>query len=435
MTLLKISTLISLISFNLVSAMNITLVHGDGDTNKIDLVVIGDGYSAQEIKLYTQKVDEMVNYMFTSPKSKPYPRYKNFINVWRIDLVSPQSGVDDPNANIWKNTPLNGHKGCIDWTIQQCQVDWNITHDSIQVATSTKGFKADWFLVFLNMNDATAAAHHSSRGILPVLGTEVHNWHSRQLDIILHEGGHAWHKLADEYHYSEGNTFSGASPNEVNVSLDSMGDKWSHWLDYQAKDMSKVASFEGSKYAEFGIWDPTQGSKMDGGGPFDCHNMNNECGHHAIAVEKIILDIHAITPQILKAPSTGSTVKNGVKLYLSDSLVSKVDWILDGELQRTQGSEFISQNMEPGIYQLQAIIYDEILNHANSDNSTPHPLDLVRKGGNQLKDSLNWNLEVTAFTTAILPKKFIFNSGPLNNTYDIQGRKSPLSEWMIRIVK
>ncbi len=387
---------------NLSYAMEITLVHGDGNTDKVDLVVIGDGYSLSDQDHYANRVDEIVDYMFGSSKMVPYPRYKNFINIWRIDLVSPDSGIDKIDAGIWKNTPLNGHDGCIDYTIQQCQVDWNITHDSIDVITGQKGFDPDWFLVLLNTDGATAAAHYSGRGVLPILGTQVTNWYSRQLDIVFHEAGHAWHRLADEYHYFEGNTFSGGEPSEVNVSLQSDGAKWSHWLGYQSPDMSVVAAYEGSKYAEFGIWDPTQGSKMDGGGVYNCHSMNNDCGHHAIAIEKIIQDIHSISPQVLASPTEGSSVQNTVQLELTDPDVSKVEWYVDGDLQPAGGALFEPSDLMAGSYELTAIVYDEVLSYANSDNASPHLLDRVRQGGDKLKDTLAWNLELTEiFTTSI----------------------------------
>ena len=383
-------------------SMEIHLVHGDGNTAKVDLVIIGDGYSIDDQTHYAQRVHEIINYMFTSPKAEPYPRYQNFINVWRIDLISPESGIDNIEAGIYKNTPLDGHDGCIDYTIQQCQVNWNITHDSIDVITQQKGFTPDWFLVLLNTSDGTAAAHYAWRGTLPILGTQVSDWYSRHLDIVLHEAGHAWHDLADEYHYSEGNTYNGPAPNEVNIGLDSDGSKWSAWLGFQGKDMSTIGSYEGAKYAEFGIWDPTQGSKMDGGGSFDCHNMNNDCGHHAISIEKIIHDIHSIAPQIVKAPSTEQEIIDTLTLELSDSLVSQIEWYVDGEKHNHQRPKFTPHGLLPGDYDLQAIVYDKVLDHAFSNNANPHPLDRVRRGGDLLRDTLSWSLKVTQdFSTAI----------------------------------
>ena len=385
-------------------AMEITLVHGDGNTAKVDLVIIGDGYSLDDQTHYIQRVDEIKNYMFTSPKAVPYPRYQNFINIWRIDLISSESGIDNIEAGIYKNTPLDGHDGCIDYTIQQCQVNWNITHDSIDVITQQKGFTPDWFLVLLNTSDGTAAAHYASRGTLPILGTQVSNWYSRHLDIVLHEAGHAWHNLADEYHYSKGNTYNGREPVEVNIGLDSDGSKWSPWLGFQAKDMSSIGSYEGAKYAEFGIWDPTQGSKMDGGGYFDCHNMGNDCGHHAISIEKIIKDIHSIAPQVLMAPNTEQEVIDTLKIELSDSLVSQIEWYIDGKKHTNQGTQFTPHGLLPGNYDLQAIVYDKVLDHAFSNNVNPHPLDRVRRGGELLRDTLSWSLKVPqTFSTNIHP--------------------------------
>ena len=121
-----------------------------------------------------------------------------------------------------------------------------------------------------------------------------HQLVSRQLDIVFHEAGHACHRLADEYHYSEGNTF------------------------------------------------------------------------------------------------------------LTDPDVSKVEWYVDGDLQPSDGALFEPSDLMAGSYELTAIVYNEVLSYANSDNASPHLLGRVRQGGEKLKDTLAWNLKLTEiFTTSI----------------------------------
>ena len=66
-------------------------------------------------------------------------------------------------------------------------------------------------------------------------------------ELAMHELGHSFSNLADEY---EGNTgaYFGPEPAEVNVTKDAGGAKWSHWLGYEQPGIGTIGAYEGGRY-------------------------------------------------------------------------------------------------------------------------------------------------------------------------------------------
>ena len=223
----------------LASDLSITTERFSAKNNRVNLAIIGDGYQQAELEsLYQPTVRDTLDYFFTHPKSAPYPRYRNFLNIFRIDIPSNDSGVDDLEAGIERDTALGGENGCTDWTIGICGADWALVHEAFDLAEASADFAADWRLVLLNDNSYNAAAHYPADGTLPIYSAHYRGrWDMR--DIALHEGAHAWHYLADEYGGDAG-VYPFAEPSEVNVTTDSSGAKWSEWLEYVMPDGAVV---------------------------------------------------------------------------------------------------------------------------------------------------------------------------------------------------
>ena len=68
--------------------------HGP-DTARWNLVVVGDGYRASELANYHTHVQSFVDELRTTP---PFNELFCGINVYRIDVVSNESGADDPGC-------------------------------------------------------------------------------------------------------------------------------------------------------------------------------------------------------------------------------------------------------------------------------------------------------------------------------------------------
>ena len=91
----------------------VTLVDNGPSSNRVDIVFLGDGYTAADIAAgtYRNHVESMVTHLFADNQD-PYPRYRNFFNVHMVEVVSPQSGIDNPALGISRNTALDATYGC-----------------------------------------------------------------------------------------------------------------------------------------------------------------------------------------------------------------------------------------------------------------------------------------------------------------------------------
>ena len=92
-------------------ASHITIINNGPNSNRVNVVFLGDGYTASEINTtYPAHIVAMTNYMFNPPSvlnSEPYPTYKNYFNVHRINVVSNESGADVPPLGISRDTALD----------------------------------------------------------------------------------------------------------------------------------------------------------------------------------------------------------------------------------------------------------------------------------------------------------------------------------------
>ncbi|MCK5218988.1 hypothetical protein KAR10_05665, partial [bacterium] len=72
----------------------------NGDSNtKIDLTFIGSGFTSAEICDYISKVDQNISKMNTV-NWFAIPSNATLLNVWRVDAISPTSGIDLAEAEI-----------------------------------------------------------------------------------------------------------------------------------------------------------------------------------------------------------------------------------------------------------------------------------------------------------------------------------------------
>ncbi len=83
------------------------VVDNGAHDNRVDIVFLGDGYTASEIAtIYEANIEAMLRHLFDE-REDPFPRYRNFFNVTRIDVISADSGVDEPTEGISRDTALN----------------------------------------------------------------------------------------------------------------------------------------------------------------------------------------------------------------------------------------------------------------------------------------------------------------------------------------
>lgn len=88
----------------------VTTIRDNGDpANRVDFVILGDGYTASEMSKYAADIENMVTNFFSE---EPFKEYQNYFNVHRVDVISNESGADHPELGIYKDTAFDATYNC-----------------------------------------------------------------------------------------------------------------------------------------------------------------------------------------------------------------------------------------------------------------------------------------------------------------------------------
>ncbi|OKI06630.1 hypothetical protein AMK13_17105 [Streptomyces sp. CB02056] len=252
-------------------AQGVAPMRGDGDVTalvrngepaaKLDVVVIGDGYTAQEQDKFradaAQKWREMT-------AVEPYASYRALFNVWAVSAISPESGVTgDPDQGTVRHTALGSYFWC-DGVERLLCVD-----EKAVESYAAKAPQADLVLVVANSAKYGGAGYNDVKSPLGYEGiATVAGGNAKSGQIAVHETGHSLGKLADEYAYDGQGTYQGSEPTEANIStltadrMRQQGTKWSRWLGQASPDGGTVGAYEGGGYYPTGLYRPTENSIM-----------------------------------------------------------------------------------------------------------------------------------------------------------------------------
>ena len=361
----------------------LTTVANNGDSgNRVDVVFIGDGYTADQIDTtYADHIDSAVNYFFGS--KDPFPRYQKFFNLHRIDVISNESGADEPNhadGPINRDTALGasyGWGGSVDRLLY-----FNTGAANTQVNQAVAGTGVD---VDMRIGVVNSSKYGGGGGQWAVYAGA--NGSARE--IAVHEVGHSFARLADEYAYTVGTVHGGGEPSEVNVTADPAGGKWDRWLGYTDPDhpeLGAIGYYEGARYFQEGLYRPTENSLMRSlGRPLD-----------AIGREAFIAKIYDEVDPLDAWMDTGLTLSMSDDIWVDviDEDVINVQWLVDGSDSGLTGSvlDIESLGLASGDYQLTARAYDSLLDSSFSGGS----LDWWRSDTDSLTQTVSWQLTVVA---------------------------------------
>ncbi|MGI9205182.1 MAG: M64 family metallopeptidase, partial [Woeseiaceae bacterium] len=322
----------------------VTTVKNNGDSaNRVDFVILGDGYTAADLATYATDVDNVVLNFFNQ---EPFKEYEDYFNVHRIDVTSNESGIDHPETSTFKDTALNSYYNC--GGIQRL-ICTDYAAVTAVLNSSVNADQRDIVLVLVNDPE-----YGGSGGAYAVAST-----HASVIELVLHELGHSFGLLADEYFTSPPNCSTFSEPPEVNVTLETNRDliKWNNgggpptgWIEQTTPIPTLTGTFggtglfDGGKYCDpgLGMYRSIDNSKMRTLGlPFE--EVNEE--QFVKRIYSFVSPIDTLQP----APSV-STVAFGhseaFTLTTPQPLVNPldIDWRLDGQVVGTGLSLQLTQN-------------------------------------------------------------------------------------------
>ena len=243
----------------------LTLQQAADTTRCIHIAYVAEGYQEQEMQTFVDDAKTAMEALFAH---EPFKSMRNRFNIVAVMSPSKDSGTSEPGKGEWRQTALGSHFNTFysDRYLTTLNLkalhDWlaGIPYEHIIVLVNTEKYGGGGILNFYNLS----MAHH--RMFKPV---------------VVHEFGHSFAGLADEYAYEQEAIPmypADVEPWEPNITTQvNFGAKW--------KDMvgkiDGVGLFEGAGYSLKGVYRPEN----------DCRMRTNENPTFCHVCEKAIRDI------------------------------------------------------------------------------------------------------------------------------------------------
>jgi hypothetical protein len=182
-------------------------LHQTGDPHaKVDVAIVAEGFTASDETKLKADLDRFAKLLFSQ---EPFASAKDRFNVRGVWKPSQESGCDEPSRGIWKNTSLGASFDALG------SERYLLTEDNRALRDIAAHVPYDALYIMVNH------PRYGGGGIynLYCTFTSDNQWHAY---VFLHEFGHTFAALADEYYTSSVayNEFypTGMEPYEPNIS-------------------------------------------------------------------------------------------------------------------------------------------------------------------------------------------------------------------------
>lgn len=192
------------------------VVVGKDPHHSVDLAVLGEGYTAAETAKFQADLDRLVKIFF---RQEPYSRYQRNFNVYGVLYPSRDSGISEPSHGVFKDTALGAG-------FDSLGLDrYVLTEENRALRNIAGAVPCDTVMIMMNHSRYGGGGIYNSFCTF----TSDNQWFPY---LLLHEFGHSFSGLADEYYTSTVafNDFypAGVEPLEPNITalLDPANLKW-----------------------------------------------------------------------------------------------------------------------------------------------------------------------------------------------------------------
>jgi hypothetical protein len=316
--------------------------------NRVNYAILGDGYTSAELAAggtFERHIAAAMGKRFSAVIGQVYGRYRNFVNICGIKLVS--------QGAICGNSAL-GCCGDNSSRLANC----NMSQVNSAFSALPASFSLDWRAVMLNGSSWWNT------------GSSTMLWSGGNTDAdgaALHEGGHGFHQLADEYGSCTGascgsNTNFSGSNGTVYAEVNSCGNptttdgKWDMWMGFnQAGATGMVGTWSGSRYVGSGQYRPSANSMMN-----SLFGDNVNTSFNAPSREQMVMNIWRVVKPIdsTEPPAGAATNPAMLKVNVVDPAVISVDWTVDGTTMKDAGPTLNTSTLAAGSHTITATAYD-----------------------------------------------------------------------------
>ena len=212
----------------------------------IDILIIPEGYTQEEMDLFLEDCRAAwASFM----NHEPFASLSSRFNVRAAMIPSQDSGVSVPRKGDWKNTALESHFDTFYSDRYLTTLQLTRLHNLIA------GLPYEHIIILANSTTYGGGGIYNSYEL-----TAAH--HSAYAPVVVHEFGHSFAGLADEYHYDDQFVeyyYPDSEPWEQNITTRfDFASKWQDMLGQPG-----VGLFEGGGYQSKGVWRPSQDCRMN----------------------------------------------------------------------------------------------------------------------------------------------------------------------------
>lgn len=237
--------------------------------DKIDVAVVAEGYTSGETDLFYEDARKAVDAILSH---QPFSEYADRFNFVAVALASEDSGVSVPGEGLWKKTALGSHFDTFYMDRYLTTLRLRQMHDALC------GIPYEHIVILANTDTYGGGGIFNSYTL-----TTAH--HKAFEPVVVHEFGHSFAGLADEYYYDDQFVeyyYPDCEPWEQNITtLFDFGSKWDDmlpkfvavptavsdknvWKEIEKgkSPESMVGVYEGAGYQSKGVYRPYPDCRM-----------------------------------------------------------------------------------------------------------------------------------------------------------------------------
>ena len=234
------------------------VISGDPSV-KVDIVIIPDGYTSDEMETFKNDCIEFAGYLFNS---SPFKENESKFNIRGINSPSKESGTDIPAEDIWNKTLVNT-------TFYTFDLErYLMTNNNKTLRNVAANVPYDQIYILVNSDKYGGGSIYNLYSVCV-------NDNPAEEFVFVHEFGHGFASLADEYFNSDVayQDFYPLDIEPLDPNLTTLVDFDSKWKDMvdegtpiptpSTKEYEDVVgAFEGGGYVEKGVYRPKQDCTM-----------------------------------------------------------------------------------------------------------------------------------------------------------------------------
>lgn len=221
------------------------IYRGGSSEDCIDVVIVAEGYTESEMKTFYADAETAAQAIFAH---EPFGSFKDRFNITAVASPSEDSGVSVPREGKWKKTAAGSHFDTFYsdrylTTLRLRQLHdllSSVPYEHIIILANTATYGGGGIY---NSYTLTTAHHRSFR------------------PVVVHEFGHSFGGLADEYFYDdqyEQIYHPDIEPWEANITTKAdFGSKWQNLV-----DSGRAGLVEGGGYMSHGVWRGEENCRM-----------------------------------------------------------------------------------------------------------------------------------------------------------------------------